>query len=104
MTVQELKSIVSDQKGVVVYYKSDTCAPCMVLRPKVQDLIRNNFPEMEFVLVDTVMNPELSAAFNVFANPTILVFFEGKEYIRKSKYIGVSELDQEIERIYKMVF
>jgi len=32
------------------------------------------------------------------------VFFEGREYVRKSKYIGTSELAQEIDRLYQMVF
>ena len=29
-----------------------------------------------------------------FASPVILVFFEGKEYIRKSKYVSVPEIEK----------
>lgn len=104
MTPEELKEKVENTSGIVLYFKNDRCAPCMALRPKVEELVAAQFPEMEFLILDTVEQPTLSSAYNVFANPTILVFFEGKEYVRKSKYIGTSELGQEIDRFYQMVF
>ncbi len=104
MTPTELKDKVSTSSGIVVYFKNDKCGPCMALRPKVEELLQNEFPKMDFVIVDTVNQPWLASEFNVFANPTILVFFEGREYIRKSKYIGTGELAQEIKRFYEMVY
>ncbi len=104
MTVEELREKVKNTPGLVLYFKNDRCAPCMALRPKIEELVLSQFPKMEFEIVDTVQQPLLSSEFNVFANPTILVFFEGKEYIRKSKYIGTSELEEEIVRFYRMVF
>ncbi len=104
MTPEELKEKVTEAPGLVLYFKNDMCSPCMALRPKVEELVQLQFPKMEFLIVDTVEQPLLSSAYNVYANPTILVFFEGREYIRKSKYIGTSELEQEINRLYRMVF
>jgi hypothetical protein len=51
-----------------------------------------------------MQHPELAGEFHVFANPTLLVFFEGKEYIRKSKYVSIPELQSEIGRLYGMIF
>ncbi|UTW65789.1 thioredoxin family protein [bacterium SCSIO 12643] len=104
MTPEELKEKIAQTPGLVLYFKNDMCSPCMALRPKVEELVQLQFPKMEFLIVDTVEQPLLSSAYNVYANPTILVFFEGREYIRKSKYIGTSELEQEIDRLYRMVF
>lgn len=104
MTPEELKEKVAHTPGLVLYFKNDMCAPCMALRPKVEELVQLQFPKMEFLIVDTVEQPLLSSTYNVYANPTILVFFEGREYIRKSKYIGTSELEQEMDRLYQMVF
>ena len=104
MTVKELQDKIAQSRGVLVYFKNDKCAPCMALRPKVEELIKTQFPKMDFIMVDTVQEPLLAGEYNVFANPTLLAFFEGKEYIRKSKYIGVGELDQELSRIYDLVF
>jgi len=104
MSPDELKDKVANTSGIVLYFKNDACGPCLALRPKVQGLIETDFPKMEFEIVDTAKEPLLSRDYNVFSNPTILVFFEGKEYIRKSKNIGIGELRKEIDRLYKMVF
>ena len=104
MTVQELSNQVANAKGIVLYFKNNQCPPCQILRPKVESLIAEKFPTIDFKIIDAVENPLLSSVYNVFGNPTILVFFEGKEYIRKSKYIAISELEQEINRLYQMVF
>ena len=101
--VDSLKQKVESSKGIVLYFKNDLCGPCLALRPKVEALIKSKFDKMDFEIVDTVKQPELSNAFNVFSNPTILVFFEGKEYIRKSKYVSLSELEKEVSRLYEMV-
>ena len=104
MTTTELENKVKNSKGIVIYFKNDACGPCLALRPKVEELVKNNFPEMEFVIVDTVQEPMLASAYTVYSNPTILIYFEGKEYIRKSKHISIGQLGQEMERLYKMVF
>jgi thioredoxin-like negative regulator of GroEL len=99
----DFKQSIETQKGVVLYFKNDLCGPCLALRPKVETLIKIKFEKMDFKIVDTVKQPELSNTFNVFSNPTILVFFEGKEYIRKSKYVSITELEKDIGRLYEMV-
>ena len=104
MTPEELEINIKEAQGVLVYFKNDFCGPCAALRPKVTELIEQNFPKMEMVIVDSFTNPSLAGQYNVFGNPTLLVFFEGREYIRKSKYISMPELQGEIERYYKMVF
>lgn len=103
MTVEDLKQKVNNSGEIVLYFKNIHCPPCQVLRPKVETLIHTQFPNIDFQVIDTVENPLLSSAYNVFANPTILVFFEGKEYIRKSKYITISELEQEITRLNELM-
>jgi len=104
MAGTELRNIVNQSPGIVLYFKNDMCSPCIAIRSKVEELIKEKFQKMEFVIVDTVTDPLLSNEFSVFANPTILTFFEGKEYIRKSKYISIDGLSDEIDRLYKMIF
>ena len=104
MTPKELELKIKENQGLLVYFKNDFCGPCVALRPKVGDLIQSKFPKMEMVIVDSFENPSLAGKYNVFGNPTILVFFEEREKKKKSKYISMPELEGEIERYYKMVF
>jgi thioredoxin 1 len=104
INVANVRSKVDSQPAVLVYFKNDNCAPCLVLRPKVKELLDESFPSVEMIVVDTVEQPEFAGEFHVFANPTLLVFFDGKEYIRKSKYVAIPELKAEIGRLYDMIF
>jgi thioredoxin 1 len=104
MSIDEINELIRAESAVMLYFKNDSCGPCQVLRPKIEMLVQGSFPKMKFVTLDPVKNPLLSSEFMVFAHPTILVFFEGKEFLRRSKYVSVEELSDEISRIYLIVF
>lgn len=87
----------------VLYFYNDSCAPCVALRPKVESLIKNKFPKLELLFVNAAENPAETARHQVFASPTILAFFEGREYIRESKYISIDELEAKIDRYYQLM-
>jgi thioredoxin-like negative regulator of GroEL len=99
-----LQQQIKNEKGLIAYFYSDRCAPCISLRPKVAEMVERNFPGLKLVLINSEEYPETTGGFGVFANPTIIVFFEGKEFRRYSKYISINELGGDIERVYKMVF
>lgn len=67
-------------------------------------MIHNDFPEMNFRYIDVEQSPELAAEFSVFTIPTLIVFFEGKEYFRKSRVFGIQELSDAISRPYNLLF
>lgn len=100
----EFQKILSDNKAVLVYFSNDTCNVCKVLKPKVEKMLSESFPEIPMYYVDTVLTPDISAQHTVFTIPTIVVFFEGREIIRKSRHIGVDQLQSEIERPYSIFF
>lgn len=104
MKIYDIQEFIQKKQAVLIYFYNDICAPCKVLRPKIKQLVENEFPEMEFVLINAGLQQEIAAAFGVFASPTILVFFESKEYFRESKNISISELNEKIYRVYSMIF
>jgi len=104
MTTAEHQTLINENQAVMLYFYNDNCAPCKVLRPKVQQMVQDEFPNIKFYLINTELQAVLSAHYGIFSSPTLLVFFEGKEYIRESKNISISELHDKIERIYSMIF
>jgi thiol-disulfide isomerase/thioredoxin len=103
-SVGDLRSKISGEGALMVYFYSDSCAPCLHLRPKVVELIRNYFPEMKLIKIDAESQRDLAAAYSAFSLPVLLVFFGGKEFFRYSKYVSVSEMRKDIARIYKIYF
>lgn len=100
----EIKSFIEHEKAVLLYFKNENCMPCQTIRPKVKDLIEHQFPLIKMEVVNIRSNPLLVSEFNVFSAPTILLFIEGKEYIRKGAYVSMDELKEEIGRLYHMAF
>jgi hypothetical protein len=103
-SLENLQSILTENTIVLLYFSTTSCPVGEALEPKVRDLISTQFPEIVFYTVDIKILPEISAKYNAFVEPTILVFFYGKETIRKSRNIGVYELQEAIEKRYKLIF
>ena len=104
MAVINLENTIESSKALVFYITNPWCVSCKSLRPKVEQLMKEEFPLIRYEYIDASMSPELTAELSVFSAPTILVFFEGKEYIRESKFVSVEVLAAKIRRIYDMVF
>lgn len=103
-TFEEFLKLKDEEPALLAYFSTETCNVCKVLKPKVAELIQSEFPKIKLVYIKSDILPEVAAQNQVFAAPTILVFFDGKEYIRKSRNIGISELHKEIDRPYSMMF
>jgi len=101
---QEVLKILKTEAAALVYFYNNNCAPCISLRPKVEELISESFPKMKLVFVNSEKHMDITASYNVFSNPTLIIFFEGREYRRESKYISISQLSESIERPYNMIF
>ncbi len=99
-----LKDITSGKKGVVVYFYNTSCSSCEVLRPKIRAMVNKSFPEITFEQINAQEHPDITSEASVYASPTIVVYFEGKETLRESRYISVSQLEEKIERYYNMLF
>ena len=102
--LEDVKDLIASQESVILYFYSDKCAPCVSLRPKVINLVEQNFPKIQTVFVNSEHHTDIPAHYGIFANPGILLFIEGREYLRKSKYISESELRQDVGRLYAMAF
>ena len=102
--IQELQNKIDSEKGVLLYFSSDSCSVCKVLKPKVAELLHEKFPLMQSLYVDTEKSPVISGQFRVFTIPTILIFFEGKEQVRYSRNISMHQLEASLGRPYELVF
>lgn len=102
-TLDELQSYIRDEMAVLVYFSSPGCGVCQVLRPKVMEAIEEHYPKIKSLHVDLSITPEIGAEYQVLAAPTIILFLDAKEFIRKYRTISVDGLMQEIQRPYAML-
>lgn len=101
--LDELNSKLKNDLALVIYFSSPSCNVCHVLRPKLMEALEKNFPAIGRYHSDIALSPEIAAQFHVFSAPTIIVFFEGREFIRKGRAMSVDGLLQEIQRPYELM-
>lgn len=91
--------LLHDNIFVLAYFSGKNCGVCHALKPKIEMLVVEAFPFVKIVEVSVNELPELAARFTVFTIPVILVFVDGREYIREARNVSTSELLQKIEKI-----
>lgn len=102
-TIEEIDKSIKENPAVMLYFSAPTCNVCHALKPKLLEAIESNFEEFKILSIDTSIEQEIAAHFSVFAIPTVLVFLDGREFLRKSRHMSVDEVVREIERPYKMM-
>lgn len=100
----DFQGLVQKHKAVFFYLSTQECNVCKVLKPKVIEMLKEDFPQIQFYYVDLDKAKEILGQLSIFSVPTILVYFEGKETIRVARNVHLEELREQVERYYKMIF
>ena len=101
---KQLDQILNKNLGVLLYFSKTTCNVGEALEPKIIELLKNKYPKIPFYFVDMDKTPYIAAQYSVFVEPTIIVLFNKKETIRKSRIFSITELSKAIKRIYDIAF
>jgi thiol-disulfide isomerase/thioredoxin len=100
-SIQEIENLIRNNNFVLLYFSTPDCAVCKVLKPKVEEMIKY-FPEIISLYINLDKIEFAKGTYSVFTIPTILLYINGKEYVRESQYISVEELKDKIERYYEI--
>ena len=102
-TIEDIEKTIKENMAVMLYFSAPTCNVCHALKPKLLDAIEKNFNAFEIISIDVSQSQDVAAHFNVFAIPTLLIFLDGREFVRKSRHMSVDEVVAEIKRPYDIM-
>ena len=102
-TIENIDKIIKENMAVMIYFSAPSCNVCHALKPKLFEALDKNFEKFKIVSVDVSLSQDVSAHFGVFAIPTVLVFLDGKEFLRKSRHMSVDMVIKEIQRPYEIM-
>ena len=71
---------------------------------KLRDIFIENFPKISLFETNIADIPEVGGRFNIFSAPSILVFFDGKEFVREGRNVSLAKLKDKIQKIYNLYF
>ena len=98
-TMDELKAA---HPALFVLFGGIHCGVCQVIKPKLETLLAENFPDIAFVYLDCEQHPDICGQSRVFSLPTIQFFLEGQLSLEKSRVFSLKELAQDIDRLYRL--
>ena len=103
MTLEELQTMIREEVGVLVYFSGEHCNVCHALRPKFKELFDAEFPQIKQVYLDAHEHADISANYSVFSVPTMLVFLDGREFIREGRAVSMHKMTEQLRRPYGMM-
>lgn len=100
-TLTALQDRIADSDQLLVYVSHPTCSVCHSLKPQVEEML-TEFPEIEAVAVDSDQVPEIAGAYSIFTVPVVLFFLDGRETLRRARFVPIGELTHQLERLQEM--
>lgn len=102
-TIQNIEQSIKENLAVMVYFSAPSCNVCHALKPKILEALDENFEDFLVESVDISIEEDIAPHFGVYAIPTVLIYLDGKEFLRKSRHMSVDEIVCEIKRPYDIM-
>ncbi|GEQ61706.1 putative thioredoxin or thiol-disulfide isomerase [Vagococcus lutrae] len=96
--IETVKQHIAEEKLSLLYIGQENCSVCHGLKPQIQKIM-SEFPDVYTMEVDAMDVPEVAGEFQVLTVPVVLLFVEGKEYLRKARIIQTAQFKSEVEKI-----
>ena len=98
-----LEEKINSDNMVLVYFGNSACGVCVDLKPKVEQMLLD-YPKIKSYYIDVEAFPMTAASYSIFTIPGILVFAQGREYVREARHISIGVLKNKVHRYYQMLF
>ena len=101
--LEEIQNNINTGRPTLIYFSGENCGVCQVLKPKIEEEVKKNFPLFDIFEIKTDLHKEITSHFTVFSIPTTLVYFDKNEFFRKGRNMSVSLFIEELKRPYNLL-
>lgn len=98
-TIDSLREEISKSELTFVYFGHPECSVCHGLKPQLEDKLAAFTKDISFVDVNTFEVPEVAGEYSIMTVPVVLLFVNGKEYLRQARFVPVNQLYSQVEKI-----
>lgn len=96
-----VKNFIQKHNLSFLYISKENCSVCHALLPQVMELMEE-FPLIQLGHIDVNVIEEIAGEFSIFTVPVLLLFVNGKEYLREARIVHLDLFNQKIKKIYEM--
>jgi thioredoxin-like negative regulator of GroEL len=101
-TLQDVENFIEENTLAFLYISRPDCSVCHGLLPQVKELMVK-YTKINLGHIDASVVEDVAGRFSIFTVPVLLLFVEGKEYIREARIVHMDLLDDKINKLYKNV-
>lgn len=98
-SLEDVNNFIDENQLSFLYFTTPNCSVCHGLQPQIEEMLAK-YPKINARHIDASLVPEAAGQLSVFTAPVLLLFVEGKEYIREARIVQTQKLDDGINRIY----
>ncbi|GIP25965.1 thiol reductase thioredoxin [Paenibacillus sp. J23TS9] len=94
--LNQIKDQIQQASLTLLLIKTDHCGVCDSVMAKLDDKLPS-FPQVKGIYIRMEEAPEVSGEYLVFTAPTLLLFMEGKEVFRQSRFILMGDVEKQLQ-------
>lgn len=88
----QFAKLINSSKPVLIDFFADWCQPCHMLAPVLVDVKESLGEQIKIVKVNTEINPNLAAKYQIRGIPTMILFKDGEQVWRQSGVIPKEQI------------
>lgn len=101
-SIEHVNNFMTNNKLAFLYVTMPGCSVCYGLKPQIEQMLQQ-YPEIKLGVVDASEVEQVRGQFTIFTAPVLILFIDGKEYLREARIVHTQLLDEKLARIYENV-
>ncbi|GAE05592.1 thioredoxin [Paenibacillus sp. JCM 10914] len=99
-SLDAIEAFINDHALAFLYVSRESCSVCHAVLPKLRELLEK-FPDIRLGHIDAEDVAEVASRFLVFTVPIMMLFVNGKEYVREDRFVQLRQLEDRLTRVYQ---
>lgn len=99
-SMEAINNFIHNNQLALLFVSQPNCSVCHGLMPQVQ-ILMENYPEINLGHINALDVAEFAGQFSIFTVPVILLFVEGREYIREARIVHMDLFANKINKLVR---
>lgn len=94
--LSEIKHLIAASPMAILVSKTSSCGVCESVAAKIDELLPH-YPKVTGMISYIEQVPALASEYLILGAPTVILFVEGKEVYRESRFVKMAELHRQLQ-------
>src|SRR5699024_12709091 len=95
-SLKDVTDYINQNVLAFLYFTTPNCSVCQGLQPQIEEMM-THYPVLSTRHNDASLVPEAAEQYSIFTAPVLLLFVEGKEYLREARLLQTQKLNANLK-------